>query len=148
MGVRDQLKKQRAKFDLYLKAKGNGIKDIVIDEIPTDKEIFLDSESSWQKLNIPEEEGIDVSACYFWGAEGEEMSSHFHKKEGEIMKVINREGEFEYISGDGRRGIVRYGETVYFPPGVAHWVKWIKTTVSIIIWSPSFEKGWIAGIQT
>ena len=134
-----------ASWDLIKLSKGKGIINVDIPEIPQKKTRFLNTNSFWKNANIDNEKFYgdeeSVNGCYYWASHLDEFDSHVHEESDELIIPLNKGASFDYILGTGERGNIKYGETLFIPKGVWHYIGWIKDTKSLILWSPSLE-GW------
>jgi len=135
MGFVDEI---RALTLFKVKTKGKKIEDVSIDEIPGAWSKFRDSDDKWINLNYPKESGF--SACLYEGQKGSEFDGHIHKRHDEIMMVLNEDGLVKVYTPKWNK-ILRYGESVLVPKGMAHYVDFIETTLFSVKWHPPM-KGW------
>jgi quercetin dioxygenase-like cupin family protein len=128
--------KLMAQYDLMQLSEYKGTQDVQIENIPLDKTHFLKSSDEWQLLDLPE--NLHTTSCIYYGKKNNSFPVHKHENRDENLLVLQG-GGVEYIMDNGDRGILLKGQSVVFPKGVGHYVKWLEDTVVLVFWSEKFK---------
>lgn len=138
------LKEVKARLKLQMMSGFEDFVDVNIPEIPTEWEIFPNSEDEWIKVPMPNSE--NSSACLYKAKEGSLFKPHKHETVSEHLVVMNEGGLIKLIT-EKEIKIIEYPNSCIIPKGQVHAVEFITDTVIMVVWHPMFEEGWSASFK-
>lgn len=141
MEIKKLIKSARARFEMLLLSRGNGVTEVSKVDIPKERENFPNSTDEWQSVDLPE--SANATTCMYYAKKGNYFPPHTHADATEQLIILNPEGRIRVITNEYIREY-SYPESVFFKKGEPHAVQWLEDTSSLIIWNPAFKKGWEA----
>lgn len=132
----------KAKFKMALMAsKNGGVKEVSVESMPDQWESFMGTEDKWVGVDMPISE--DSSACLYRAQKGSVFPPHKHTYSREHMTIMNKSGKMTVYSDQGIKKL-KYPESVAIDPNMVHAVEFHEETIIMVVWHPSFAKGWEA----